>query len=324
MGGKRVLGIWVLSFVMTVLCWRPVLGELCNRVVAIVNDEVITLHELNKKIKEMTGYAPADLESRDKDRYLEARRQVLEFLIDERITRDKIEELGIRITEQELDASLEQIKRDNHWTHEDLLAVLEKEGLPYEKYRERMTKELERRKLIEFEVRSKIIIREEAIEDYYETHKERFSTDDKVHLAAIFLVRKDSEDKQETDEILQTARQIIGRLKAGEDFAALAREFSQGPGADEGGDLGEFRANQLDPKLRRMIDSMQVGGVSNPILMSNGVQVIKLLQRKKGKNRSFEEVKNAIYAVLYREEVNRRYEAWIKELREHCYTKIIF
>jgi peptidyl-prolyl cis-trans isomerase SurA len=324
MGGKRVLGIWVLSFVMTVLCWRPVLGELCNRVVAIVNDEVITLHELNKKIKEMTGYSPADLESRDKERYLEARRQVLEFLIDERITRDKIEELGIRITEQELDAWLEQIKSDNHWTHEDLLAALEKEGLTYEKYRERMKKELERRKLIEFEVRSKIIIREETIENYYETHKERFNTDDKVHLAAIFLVRKDSQDKQETDEILKIARQIIGRLKAGEDFAELAREFSQGPGADQGGDLGEFRANQLDPKLRSMIDSMPVGAVSNPILMSNGVQIIKLLQRKKGKSRSFEEVKNAIYTVLYREEVNRRYEAWIKELREHCYTKIIF
>jgi peptidyl-prolyl cis-trans isomerase SurA len=324
MGGKRVLGIWVLSFVMTVLCWRPVLGELCNRVVAIVNDEVITLHELNNKIKEMTGYAPAELESQDKERYLKARRQVLEFLIDEKITREKIEELGIQVTEKELDASLEQIKRDNQWTHEDLLAALQKEGLTYEKYQERMKKELERIKLIEFEVKSKIIIREEAIENYYETHKERFSTDDKVHLAAIFLVRKDSQDKQETDEILNKAQRIVGRLKAGENFAELAREFSQGPGADEGGELGEFRADQLDPKLRRTIESMPVGGVSDPILMSNGVQIVKLVQRAKGKTRSFKEVKNAIYAVLYRQEVNRRYEAWIKELRESCYTKIIF
>jgi peptidyl-prolyl cis-trans isomerase SurA len=324
MSGKRILGIWVLSVMMTVLCWRPVLGEICNRVVAIVNDEVITLHELNKKIKEMTGYAPADLESRNKERYLEARRQVLEFLIDERITRDKIEELGIQITEQELDASVEKIKRDNQWTHEDLLAALEKQGLTYEKYQERMKKELERIKLIEFEVKSKIIIREEAIENYYEKHREKFSTDDKVHLAAIFLVRKDAKDGKEADEILQTARQIMERLKAGEDFAELAKEFSQGPGADEGGDLGEFRADQLDPKLRRMIESLPVEGVSDPIVMSNGVQIIKLLQRKKGKTKSFEDVRNAIYSVLYREEVNRRYEAWIKELRENCYTKIIF
>jgi len=324
MGGKRVFGILVFSFAMTVLCWRPLLAELCNRVVAIVNDEVITLHELNKKIKEMTGFAPADLELRNKERYLEARRRVLEFLIDERITRDKIQELGIQITKQELDASVEQIKRDNQWTHEDLLAALEKEGLNYEKYQEKMKKELERIKLIEFEVKSKIIIREEDIQTYYENNKEKFSTDDKVHLGAIFLVRKDSEDKKETGALLERAGQILARLKAGEDFAELARKFSQGPGADEGGDLGEFRADQLEPNLRRMIESMPVGGVSEPILMSNGVQIIRLLQRQKGKTRSFQEVKNAIYTILYREEVNRRYQAWIKELRENCYTKIIF
>jgi peptidyl-prolyl cis-trans isomerase SurA len=324
MGGKRVFGIWVLSFVMTVLWQGPLLAELCNRVVAVVNDEVITLHELNKKIREMTGVAPADLELRNKERYLEARRQVLEFLIDERITRDKIEELGIQITEKELDASLEQIKRDNQWTHEDLLKALEKQGLTYEKYQERMKKELERIKLIEFEVKSKIIIREEAIKSYYEEHKEKFSTDEKVHLAAIFLVRQDSDNQKETDELLQRARQIMDRLKAGENFAALAAKFSQGPGADEGGDLGEFRADQLEPNLRRMIESMPVGGVSEPVLMSNGVQIIRLLEREKGKTRSFQEVKNAIYTILYRQEVNRRYEAWIKELRESCYTKIIF
>ncbi|MEJ2724317.1 MAG: peptidyl-prolyl cis-trans isomerase [Deltaproteobacteria bacterium] len=324
MGGKRNFEILVLFSVMSVMWWSPVVAEVCNRVVAVVNDEVITLHELNKKIKEMTGYAPADLELQNKERYLEARRRVLEFLIDERITQDKIQELGIHITEQELNRSVERIKSENQWTHEDLVAALKKDGLTYEKYQERMKKELERIKLIEFEVKSKIIIREEDIESYYEKHKKEFSTDNRVHLAAIFLVRRDSENEAETAQLLEGARKILARLKAGEDFAELAAEFSQGPGADEGGDLGKFRVDQLDPNLRSMVESMPVGEVSDPILMSNGVQMIKLLEREKGRTRSFQEVKDAIYRILYQEEVNRRYKAWIKDLRENCYTKIIF
>jgi len=325
MRGKHVFGtLFVFSFVITLLWWRPLSAEVCNRVVAIVNDEVITLHELNKKIKEMTGFAPADLETRNRDEYLAVRRGVLDLLINERITQEKIKELGIQVQEKEVEAAIEQIKRDNQLTHEDLLAGLEKQGMTYEKYKERMKGELERIKLIEFEVKSKIIIREEAITQYYETHKEQFSTNEKVRLANIFLMRKEPENKAEIDGLYQKAQDILARVKAGEDFAELARKFSQGPGADDGGDLGTFRIDQLEPNLRQMFEAMPVGTVSEPIVRPNGIQLIKIVEREKGKGKSLEEVRNAIYAILYRQEVNRRYTAWIEELRETCYTKIIF
>lgn len=317
-------GILLLAFLMMVLSHLYASAETVNRVVAIVNDDVITLYELNKRIKEVTGLNPEELRARDENRYLGARRMILEHLIDEKIAQGKITELGIKVFPKEIDAAIERIKNDNQWTHEDLLAILEREGITYEKYRNNIKEDLERIKLINREVKSKIIIREEQIKQYYEDHKEVFSMDEEVHLASIFLMRKNPESQIEADELYRKGENILARLRQGEDFGKLAREFSEGPGANEGGDLGKFKTSQLESELREIIRDLPEGGFSDLVVRPNGIQIIKIIKKQGGKIKSFEEARNAIYAILYKEEVNKRYLSWIKELREKSYTKIIF
>ncbi|HYQ59620.1 MAG TPA: SurA N-terminal domain-containing protein, partial [Desulfatiglandales bacterium] len=111
-------------------------AEVCNRVVAVVNNDVITLYELNNRIKEMTGSAPEELMQKNETMFRDAQRKILELLIDEKIAQAKIKELGIKVADRQVDNFLEKMKRDNQWTQEDLVAGLEKEGLSYEKYRE--------------------------------------------------------------------------------------------------------------------------------------------------------------------------------------------
>ena len=137
-----------------------VFAEICNRVVAIVNNEMITLHELNAKIKELTGLDPADLRKRDEKIYFETRQKILDLLIDKKIAGEKIRELGIKVTEKEVDAAIERIKKENYLTHEDLLMSLAKQGISHELYRESIKNEFERTQLIHIEVKSKIIITE--------------------------------------------------------------------------------------------------------------------------------------------------------------------
>ncbi|MBW1666830.1 MAG: peptidylprolyl isomerase [Deltaproteobacteria bacterium] len=299
-------------------------AELCDRVVAIVNDNVITLHELNKKIQEMTGLTPAQIKLRDKEDYQETRRKILEFLIDEKLARDKIKELGINVTERQVEAAIDKVKKDNHWTQEDLLERLKKEGLSYEKYKQRVKQNLEHIRLIEFEVKSKIIIREKMISQYYEKHKRDFLQGEKVHLAGIFLGLKEGKNPEKVRELYAKAQGLVERLRAGEDFVEMARRFSEGPGAEEGGDLGIFKVDQLEPGLRKVVTSLPEGGISDPIIVPAGIQIIKLVKKKGGKQRPLSEVRDAIYSILYQEEVNKRYNSWIKELRENSYTRIIF
>ena len=325
MGHRQTMWKIMLGIILAFLWVGPSIGAVTlNRVVAVVNDDIITLHELNKKMKEMTGSSPEEMRLKNEQRFLEMRKKVLELLIDQKIAQRKVQELGIKITEKEVDDSVERLKRNNRWTQEDLLARLKKEGITYEKYREDIRGDLERYQLINYAVNSKIIIREEELKKYYEDHKDDFTIDSKVHLATIILMAKNPGDKTALEGLRNKGKEILARLKQGEDFGALAQEFSQGPAVQQGGDLGTFKTAELDPELRKICQGIPEGGVSDLIVRPNGVQILKMVEKDEGKTKPFQEVKDAIYNILYKEEVDQLYELWIKELRESSYTRITF
>jgi peptidyl-prolyl cis-trans isomerase SurA len=316
-----------LSFLIlaTSLWLEPLFAaEVCNRVVAVVNNDVITLYELNNRMKEMTGVPPEELMLKSDAMYRDARQKILELLIDEKIAQAKIKELRIQVSDRQVDNYVEKLKRDNQLTQEDLVAGLEKEGLSYEKYRERIKRDIERAQLIEYEVRSKIIIREETIQKYYEEQKGTFGVAEKVQLAGIFLMRKNLKSEEEMRELYRKAQEIAAKLKAGADFSQMAGTYSDGPGAKQGGDLGQFTVDHLEPGLKSVVEALPEGGISDPLVRPNGIQIIKITKKQTGKIRSLEEMKEAIYGILYQEEVNRRYQNWIKELRESAYTRVVF
>jgi len=321
----RVLRRLSFLILVTSLWLEPLFAaEVCNRVVAVVNNDVITLYELNNRMREITGVPAEELMQKNEAMYRDTRQKILELLIDEKIAQAKIKELRIQVSEKQVDNFLEKMKRDNQWTQEDLVAGLEKEGFSYEKYRERIKRDIERSQLIEYEVRSKIIIREEAIQKYYEEHKGTFGVAEKVDLAGIFLMRKNLKSEEEMRELYRKAQDISAKLKAGADFGQMAGTYSEGPGARQGGDLGQFTVEHLEAGLKSVVEALPEGGVSDPLVRPNGIQIIKVVKKQTGKIRSLEEMKEAIYGILYQEEVNRRYQNWMKELRESAYTRVIY
>ncbi|MCK5722924.1 MAG: peptidylprolyl isomerase [Gammaproteobacteria bacterium] len=324
MKGFRIFSIIIWTAVLTLVFHPVVLAEICNRVVAQVNNDVITLYELDNRIKELTGYDSGELKMKDEKKYIETRRKVLDLLVDEKIAFEKIREMGIEVTPGEIDEAIERIKESNQFTQEDLIARLKKQEVSLKSYREEIKRQLERNRLINYEVKSKIVIREEEIKDYYSKNKNEFSIIAKVHLATIFLKQEDPSNQEETVALLRKAEEIVFRLKKGEDFGKMAREFSQGPGAEEGGDLGLFKTAQLDPDLLKVLKGMSTGDVTRPIIRQAGIQIVKLLEKQESGVKPFEEVRDAIFEILYKEEIDKRYSSWIKGLREKAYTKIIF
>jgi peptidyl-prolyl cis-trans isomerase SurA len=296
-------------------------AKILDRLVAVVNNDIITLHDLNAKMQEMTGLNPADIEKEDEQKYLETRRKVLDMLIDERIASQKARELFITVTPEEVDGAIERMKRQNGLTQEELLAGLKERNLTYESYRKQMEHNLERVRLINMEVNAKIIVREKQIEAYYKAHLNEFTGPEEVHLAAIFLKGTDPDDSR---DLMKRAQDLIEKLREGADFQKLAQQYSQGPGARDGGDLGFFKTSQLDDVLSKITKSLAQGDVSGPIVRDGGIQIIKVLEKRKAGLRSLEQARDKIYDTLYQEEVNRRFHSWIKDLREKAYIKIIF
>ncbi len=318
-----LIALW-LAVVTTGVCASNAAAQTTNRVVAVVNDDVITLHELHKTMKEMTGIDPSVLMGRNQQQYDETRKQVLERLIETRIALDKIREIGIEVKERDVDETIERIRQDNHWSRNELEAMLQEKGLTWEEYRRKVREDLQRRKLVDFEVKSRIIIRDEEIEAYYEEHQEDFQRKPGVELATIFLIRKDLDDPKEQDELQKKSAALLEELRSGADFGDLAREHSDGPGAREGGYLGRFDPNQLEPEIRKAIEDTPEGGVSAPIIKPNGIQIIQVLDKGGTGATPLSKVRDAIYRILLRKEIDRRYGEWIRELKEKAYTKVLF
>ncbi len=297
--------------------------DLNNRVIAYVNNEIITTYEMNKRMQEFTGQMPEELKRQDEKKYAQLFQQILDDLIDEKLSQMKVRELGIAVAEKQVEAAIENRNKDLGWTREGLLAELKKAGLTYEKYSANVKKELEWGRVIEAEVRSKILIKEEKIRQYYQDHLSEFKVEDQVHLADIFLIRENPEPEEKALKLKETLEEIQKKIAKGADFGELAKSYSQSPGAESGSELGSFKMSQLDPELQRVLEGLTEGEVGGPLVRPNGIQLVKLIKREKGKAKSFEEAHDAIYNILYQEEVKTRYTAWIKELRENSYVKII-
>lgn len=299
-------------------------AEICNRVVAMVNDDVITLYELNNRIREITGQTSDEIAAEDEEEFIELRHQILESMINQKIAQEKIDEYGLQVSLGEVDAYIENIKTANNWTQEDLIENLKSSGMTLERLRQQIKEEQEQESLINYEVKSKAVILEGRLVKYYEEHPDEFREDELVDVAAIFLLVQDQENKDELNELVKKGEELLERLKNGEDFGVLAKEYSQGPGADEGGELGEYNTEELDPELKKVIDGLSEGDVSDLIVKETGIQILKLVRRKGGDIKPFEEVRNDIYETIYNEELNERYTTWLEDLREKSFTKIIF
>lgn len=313
-----------ISLIIFLLLLAQVLfAEEGNRAVAFVNDDVITLYELNSKIEELTGKTGEELQAANEQEFFKARVEILDIIIDERIMKAKIKELEIQTTTEEIDDYVEYIKQNNKVTQEGLLAELKKEGMTYEKFREKIKDDLERRSLIEREIREKLIISEEQIAAYYESNKKNYEKPGMVHIASIFLVPDTADSQSQLDEQKKKGVNIIERLKKGEKFEDLAKEFSNGPGANDGGDLGNIPLADVDPKILDVINSLKEGEISNPVDMGNRIQIVKLIKKVDTGYAPLEELKEEIHNTLYNNEIEKRYKGYMSTLRKESYIKKI-
>ncbi|RLB10576.1 MAG: hypothetical protein DRG39_06085, partial [Deltaproteobacteria bacterium] len=308
---KINLAFFILSITFLFVTGGDLRAELCNKIVAIVNNDIITLYELNKRIKEMTGKDPLLLQKYDKDSYKKACYKVLNILIDNKIANKKAKELKLKVSDSDVDEEIKRIERSQGISNREFLEMIKKNGMTYNEYRDQVKKSIVRMQLVEFEVKSRIIINDKKIKEYYETHKDEFKRGEKIRLGSIFLKSSDPNNPAAMQSLMRRAEVIISRLRAGQDFAELAEQFSEGPGADNGGDLGYFEPKELDPQLRKVVEKMNVGDISGPIIRPFGIQIIRLLDRKKGGTKPLKEVRDYIYRILYNKEIDKRYSSWI-------------
>jgi peptidyl-prolyl cis-trans isomerase SurA len=300
-------------------------GEIVDRIVAVVNDDVITLSELSElthpyleKIRTL-GYLP----DKEKALIFKVRDSMLHRLIDEKIEDQEIKRANIEISDKEIDMAIERIKETNYYTDEDLRAGLARDGLTMKEYRDRIKEQILREKLVNLNVKSKVVITKEDIKAYYEKHLDKYGGKQKYHLRNIIMKVPEFSNSQKRIEIKGKMDGVLEKLKAGQSFEDLAKKYSESAEGSDGGDLGLFEFDTLSPKLQKAIKKIKPGEFTPVLDTDQGYQIFFLEKIIKVSGKPLEAVSPEIERILYEESVDNKYRSWLEGLRKQSAIKII-
>ncbi len=320
------------AIVLFIFCTSPLHGaQLVDRVVAIVNDDIITMSDVNDAGKEyfmkITEQAPpAQME----DALSRARVEVLNNLIDKELIAQEAIKQNVSVSDEELQRAAEQMLIKNNMTRDMLDAQLGQMGMNYDTYLESMRSQILQSKLVNYEIRSKIIITDDMILDYYDTHYTKHMSGGGYYLLQMGFTwdKPDEESAPAGDKEKMDARKRAERVHAlalgGQDFRTLAQKFSDLPSAADGGDLGVFQKDDMAPYMQDAVVHLNTGEISDIIETPSGYQFFKLLSGQDGQivvQAPLSSVKEEIRDKLYQQILKEDYEEWITKIKKDAFIK---
>jgi len=303
---KVLLPVCLLFLVVPV----KVRGKVIEQLIAVVDGEPYTLSNIDSYAKSKMGrsFPTGDLSPINA-----SDREVLEQFLTEKLIEAEIREAGIRVTDSEVDQYIQQVKQANRLSDEDLKTALAREGQTLASYRASVKSELEKNELINRQVKNKVNITNEDVERYYKLNSKNYRSDDRAHIRVILFTLPEKASAEQVQATMEKAKAVYESIKGGEDFATLAREYSQGAGSTDGGDIGWIKRGTLLPVIDQVaFDKLSIGQVSPPFRSSLGIQIVKLEERETGAVQPLSAVAPKIKEELQVKALEERFNRWLK------------
>lgn len=304
-------------------------AEVVDKVVAVVNDEVITQSELEEETAGMMRVLSKEHPDEPiLNSLTEARAATLNHMIEEHLIRQKAKKYNVTVTEEDVNTAYEKMRTGMSLNPTEFRQKLEKSGLTEESYRNKLKAQILQSRLLSYDVRSKIIVTDEMVLDYY---NKNYTS--RVNKGSYYLLQMGfswpagadsatlAADKEKTRE---RAERVYNLAKNGQDFKSLAEKFSDLPSASDGGDIGVFTLDEMAPAMRQAVADLKPGELSKIIVTPAGFQFFKLLSGEENAivvTDSFEAVKEEIRETLFEEKLKTAYSAWVKKLKDEAYIQ---
>jgi peptidyl-prolyl cis-trans isomerase SurA len=310
---KRCRGKYILiySLLMGFLVFsQGSYGLTVDRVLASVNGEIITLADYKKAVTILGEVSYGE----DRNTIDEA---LLRKLIEDKLIVQEAKRRGFDAGDDEIDKMTEEFKSQNGMSQEDLERYLRDASIEIGDYRAMLKEQILSSKLVVTDVDSKIIIRDEEVEEYFISNRIEFEeSPERVEVKAIFLRLREGASLTEITDLKRRALKVSGLLKKGRNFAEIVQEYSDEPLKSQEGFLGIFTQGTLIPPLDRTAFSMQQGAISEPIWVSEGVYILYLEKRTSARFKSFDEARKDIIDTLSVRKRSKLFNEWIKALWE--------
>jgi peptidyl-prolyl cis-trans isomerase SurA len=327
-----------MNFWLSVFLWAVTVGSglapaeataaeaaVVDRIVAVVNEDIVTQYDIETLLRptiqslKSQGLPP----ERERQTLSRLREEILDNLINTKLTEQEVKRYKIAVTDEEVENHIRQVKQRRSLTDENLKAGLAQEGLTLEEYRKEVKLQIQRSKLVNREVRSKVVITQADIKDYYEKNRSKYGGGKQYYLWNLFVKlppRAAPADRQAAKALLQ---ETLAELNRGRSFEEQVRLTADGAKGVLGSDLGLFRIEELTPQLRDAVEGMKPGQVSGILESDFGYQVLYVQQISETAGKPMAEVEAEIQELLFRERVDSRFGAWLADLRKNSHIKIM-
>jgi peptidyl-prolyl cis-trans isomerase SurA len=301
-------------------------GKVVEEIIARVNNQIITSSELEKARSAAVEEAQQECSGRCTPEQLQVavedrQKFALRDLIDQSLLAQRGKDMGVNV-EGEVVKQLDQFRIQNKFDSiEKLESAVTKEGLNWDDFKNNIRNKFLTQEVIRREVGSHITIGREDAMKYYEAHKKEFVKPEQVALRAIEISTAGKTDSELSD-LKKKAEDMLRRIKDGEDFATLAKRFSDGSTAQQGGYLGVYKRGELSKQLEDQVFAMKKNQLTDVIETKQGYLILQVLERYEEGEQPFEKVENEIMDHLYSERMEPALREYLKTLREQSYVVV--
>lgn len=290
-----------------------------DRVVAKVNNEIITLSSVEERAGVLKQKYGKDLKSTSEKEILQ---EALNMIVEEKLQIQEGKKMGLEVDDAAVEAALENIRKTNNIAEGQLEAMLESEGRSMESYKDHVRDQIIVSKITRFELGGRLNISDKSIAKYYHDNQKEFWQLGKARAKHILLlVEKDLPEVSKNKKFLQ-AKKILGEIKAGKDFSEAAKEYSEDISASSGGDIGFVEKGKMVPEFEKAVFSLKEGEISDIVVTEYGYHIVKVEEVLPGKTLPFKEIKERIRQILAGKKQKSVYDEWIKELKKSSFIEI--
>lgn len=306
-------------------------GSVVEEIIARINNHIITRSEFDRSQQqvrqegEQQNATPQEISDKEKS--------VLRDLVDQQLLLQKGDDLGIS-AETELVKRLDEIRKQmNLATMDDLAKAAQAQGISYEEFKENLRENIITQKVIQQEVGAKINITPQEVQKYYDDHRSEMAQPEQVRLSEILISTQPSPtedpkaaaaitDEQRVAKAEAEANQLYEQIQKGAKFDDIAKQYSQGPTAAQGGDLGYFKRGTLAKELEDVTFGMKAGDVTKPIRTKQGFVILKVTEHQQAGVPAEKDVEGKIQDAIYLQKLQPALRAYLTKLREDAYIDI--
>ena len=309
------------GFLFCFLLGSPIFAATFDRVVARVNNSVITLGTLEDRVAVFSSQMKTSGSVGEQLPKKKLMKGILDEMIAEKLQTQEAKKLGMKVAEKTLEEALDDLYNSNNITSEQFKGMLKNEGSNLEAY-----KEVIRDQILIARIRRSIIgsgaVKERSIRKYYRKNKKDYWVPEKITASHIMLIKENGSSDKEIQLNKKKAEKILQQVQGGEEFSELAKKYSEDLSAHSGGGLGTIDRGTMLPEFENAAFNLKIGEVSKVVETANGFHIIKCDNIIPGYVKEYKMVRSEIESILRSKKKKKKYEEWLKELKKASFVEI--